>query len=51
MELMVSLNQDGATVILITHDPEVAEMCARQITLKDGRIEFDSSTMPGNAHD
>ena len=51
MELMVSLNHDGATVILITHDPEVAEMCARQITLKDGRIEFDSSTVPGNAHD
>ncbi|MDP6454235.1 MAG: ABC transporter ATP-binding protein [SAR202 cluster bacterium] len=46
MELFVSLNDEGSTVILITHDPEVAEMCARQVTLRDGRIESDSSATP-----
>lgn len=51
MELFVSLNDEGSTVILITHDPEVAEMCARQVTLRDGRIETDSSAVTGNAHD
>jgi putative ABC transport system ATP-binding protein len=51
MELFVSLNDEGSTVILITHDPEVAEMCARQVTLRDGRIESDSSAALGNPHD
>jgi putative ABC transport system ATP-binding protein len=49
MELLISLNREGTTVILITHDPEVAEMSNRQITLMDGRIESDSSTTSGNA--
>jgi putative ABC transport system ATP-binding protein len=51
MELLISLNREGTTVILITHDPEVAEMSGRQITLMDGRIETDSSAAPGNACD
>jgi putative ABC transport system ATP-binding protein len=51
MELLTSLNREGTTVILITHDPEVAEMSSRQITLMDGRIEMDSSAATGNARD
>jgi putative ABC transport system ATP-binding protein len=49
MELLISLNREGTTVILITHDAEVAEMSSRQITLMDGRIETDSSATLGNA--
>jgi len=42
MELLATLNSEGTTVILITHDPEVAAMSKRQIVLKDGRVEGDS---------
>lgn len=41
MELFSRLNDDGTTVILITHDTGVAGMSSRQITLSDGRIEAD----------
>ena len=42
MQLLKDLNREGATVILITHDLEVASHSSRQIVLKDGRIESDS---------
>ena len=29
----------GATLLIITHDPELAEHCDRVITMHDGRIE------------
>ena len=41
MELLSSLNIEGTTVILITHDMGIADMCSRRIELKDGRILFD----------
>ena len=31
----------GATVLIVTHDPEVAESCARTIHIRDGRIHED----------
>jgi putative ABC transport system ATP-binding protein len=34
--------QTGATLIVITHDPELAEHCERVITLADGRIASDT---------
>jgi putative ABC transport system ATP-binding protein len=42
MDLLATLNSDGRTVILITHDPKVAAMSKRQIVIKDGRVEGDS---------
>lgn len=38
MELFKSLNDEGKTVIIITHDPAVAESCKRQIEISDGKI-------------
>ena len=35
------LNQEGVTILLITHEREVAEHANRIITLKDGEIESD----------
>jgi len=43
MELFSILNEEGTTVILITHDLEVAESAQRKITLRDGRIHSDLS--------
>jgi len=31
----------GATVLIVTHDIEVAESCGRVITLRDGRVVED----------
>jgi putative ABC transport system ATP-binding protein len=36
----------GTTLLLITHDPSVAERCERQIHLLDGRIIEDQRTAP-----
>ena len=41
MTLLTTLNQEGTTVILITHDLEVAESDRRKITLKDGFVASD----------
>ena len=51
MELLSGLNAEGTTVILITHNHEVAEMSNRQVTLKDGYIETDSGAVSGNRDD
>ncbi len=42
MKLFTTLNEEGTTVIFITHDLEVAASATRRITLKDGRVEYDS---------
>ncbi len=36
----------GATLVIITHDPELAKRCARVITLADGRIASDTTSSP-----
>src|SRR5690606_39066748 len=41
MKLLKQMNQDGKTVVLITHDSQLAESADRMITLKDGLIESD----------
>ena len=38
MELFKSLNKQGRTVIIVTHDPKVAEECGRIIEISDGKI-------------
>ena len=43
MALLTTLNEDGTTVILITHDLEVAKSAQRRITLRDGRVDSDLS--------
>ncbi|TMM50395.1 ABC transporter ATP-binding protein [Qipengyuania marisflavi] len=36
--------ETGATLLVITHDPELAEHCDRVITLADGQIASDTAT-------
>ena len=38
IELFKSLNEQGRTVVIVTHDPKVAEQCGRIIEISDGRI-------------
>ncbi len=42
MGILKSLHSEGRTVILITHDNEIAAQAKRVIKIKDGRIEADS---------
>ncbi len=42
MQVLKSLHKEGRTVILITHDNEIAQQAERVIKIKDGRIESDS---------
>jgi putative ABC transport system ATP-binding protein len=41
MEIFVKLNKQGHTIVMITHEPDIAEFAKRIITLRDGRIESD----------
>jgi putative ABC transport system ATP-binding protein len=45
MNIFQKLNQDGHTIIMITHEPDIAEHAQRIIHLKDGKIVKD-----GNGH-
>ena len=38
MELLKSLNKQGRTVVIVTHDPKIAEQCGRVIEISDGNI-------------
>ncbi|KTC64639.1 ABC transporter ATP-binding protein (plasmid) [Legionella adelaidensis] len=38
MNLFLALNQEGKTIVIVTHDEKIAEQCQRKIIMKDGRI-------------
>ncbi len=39
MELFEKLNEMGMTIVIVTHDPQIAARCGRILEMKDGRIE------------
>jgi len=39
MDLFKSLNQEGQTIVMVTHNPENTSFSTRTISLKDGRVE------------
>jgi putative ABC transport system ATP-binding protein len=41
LEMFRQLHRDGMTVVLVTHDPEIAAVCDRVIEIRDGRIQRD----------
>jgi putative ABC transport system ATP-binding protein len=44
LRIFAGLNQEGRTVVLITHEPDVAEQAKRVISLSDGRVIEDYRT-------
>lgn len=38
MEILLKLNAEGRTIIMVTHEPEVAKLAKRQIYMKDGVV-------------
>jgi len=39
--LLQRLNRDGMTIILVTHEPDVAAFARRILTFRDGRLRQD----------
>lgn len=39
MEIFSNLNQQGKTIIIVTHDPNIAAKCNRIIKIVDGKIQ------------
>ena len=44
MDLIKKINKEGKTILVVTHEHEIANMCKRIITLKDGVIITDINT-------
>ena len=42
LTLLADLNRGGATILVVTHNPEIAQAARRVIRLRDGRVEHDS---------
>lgn len=38
MQLLLDLNKQGATVVMVTHDERYSQMAQRQIRLFDGKV-------------
>lgn len=39
MEIFSKLNQQGKTIIIVTHDPNIAAKCNRIVKMVDGKIQ------------
>ena len=42
MNLFTTLNKQGITIIMVTHEPDIAAFAGRRITFRDGRIIGDT---------
>ena len=41
MEIFQKLNRDGLTIVLVTHEPDIAQFARRNIVFRDGHIKRD----------
>ena len=55
LDLFDELNSEGQTIVIVTHEPEVAERCRRIVKIRDGRIISDQPVskynLKGNSPD
>lgn len=43
MELIQGINDEGKTILVVTHEDDIAHMCKRIVNLKDGKIINDNT--------
>lgn len=48
IELFQELNDEGSTILIVTHDPDVAAQTRRTIWLRDGLVESDKPQVPAD---
>lgn len=41
LDLLTDLNNEGRTILLVTHEPEVADLTKRTVVLRDGLVVYD----------
>lgn len=46
LEMFRELHREGKTVVLVTHDPEIAAICHRVVEIRDGKILRDTTREP-----
>ncbi len=46
MDLLTRLNAQGKTIIMVTHEPDIAERAAHQLHMIDGVIDQEKSELP-----
>ncbi len=46
MNLFETLHGEGQTIVLVTHEPDIAAHAERQVHILDGRVERDFATQP-----
>jgi putative ABC transport system ATP-binding protein len=44
LDILENLNQQGMTLIMVTHDPELGRRARRRIQMLDGRIQSDTES-------
>ncbi len=49
MALFQELNREGATVVLVTHEPDLPRYASRLISFRDGRVLSDTRQTPSDA--
>ena len=49
MDFFQELNRDGLTILMVTHEPEVARFTERIVTMRDGVIRSDRTVTPKSA--
>jgi putative ABC transport system ATP-binding protein len=49
MALLQELNRDGLTILVVTHEPDVASYASRKLVVKDGRLRTDEKVTPRSA--
>jgi putative ABC transport system ATP-binding protein len=43
LSIFADLHQEGRTLVVVTHSPEIAQRAARVVRIRDGRIQADES--------
>ena len=49
MAILQRLNAAGATIVLVTHEPDIATYCSRRVAFRDGLIVSDKPQRPASA--